>query len=309
MSRYWIAPLLFALLVWNQAAARAPACELCSRFSASMGTKLPESDFADQRDDDWRAPIYADGSPGQYTLIGSQWPQPDGPGTTVKLTYSFQNMFDGALKMPNGEPLPADLIRGSIEEALGLWASVAPLEFVEVPDDGSQFGQIRFRHLRINGPDPVVGAPVAKARAYFPSLVGDAPGDVEFDDGDAWQEIGTLGQPDILGAAIHEIGHTLGLGHSLGVRPDEYWTYQQYSGTGQLIDVLEPKGNANMFWIFTRYSGLGTGELFPDDIAGIRAIYGEGTGSVTSLVPEPASCFLASVIALIWLTVSRRTHE
>ena len=48
-----------------------------------------------------------------------------------------------------------------------------------------------------------------------------------------------------------------------------------------------------MYWIFTRYSGLGTGQLFADDIAGIQSIYGAGSGSVTSLVPEPASCVLA----------------
>ena len=55
-----------------------------------------------------------------------------------------------------------------------------------------------------------------------------------------------------------------------------------------MIDHLEPKGNADMFWIFNRYSGLGTGQLLPDDIAGIQAIYGAGVGSVIP-IPEPAS--------------------
>lgn len=251
-------------------------------------------------------PQFADGTPGQYVLIGSQWPQPGGKGSPITLTYSFQNMFDGALKMPNGQPLPTSLIRGSIEEALGLWASVAPLNFVEVPDDGSpygsstQFGQLRFRHIYINGPDSDYAAPVAKAQAYYPPGP-DYAGDVEFDDSDKWQEVGTLRKPDVLGAAIHEIGHTLGLAHSTGIQVGEYWTYQTYDGNGQLVDHQEPKGNANMFWIFTRYSGLGTGQLFPDDIAGIRAIYGAGTGSVTSLVPEPASLLLLFCAAASWL--------
>ena len=256
---------------------------------------LPLSDFADARDADGPDPQFADGSPGQYVLVGTQWPQPGGKSTPITLTYSFQNMFDGALKMPNGQPLPASIIRGSIEEALHLWSSAAPINFVEVPDDGlyygssTHYGQIRFSHIYINGPDPTIGDPVAKAQTYFPP--GDGfPGDVQFDDSDAWQVVGTLRQPDILGAAIHEIGHSLGLAHSTGIVPGDYWSYPTYDATGQVITHLEPKGNANMFWIFERYSGLGTGQLLPDDIAGIQAIYGAGQGSVTPLgVPEPST--------------------
>jgi Matrixin len=235
-----------------------------------------------------------------YVLTGSKWPQPSGLGTPVTLTYSFQNMFDGGLLMPNGQPLPKELIRGSIEEALGLWASVAPLNFVEVNDDGldyqngaSQFGQIRFRHAQYDGAEPTLGGPKSKAYAYYPSAGFPNAGDVTFDQDDRWQEVGAFRQPDVLGAAIHEIGHSLGLDHSLVELSGQFWVYQENNGQGQLIDVMQPKGGANMYWIFTRYSGLGTGMLFPDDIAGIRAIYGTGHGNVASLVPEPATALLA----------------
>jgi hypothetical protein len=198
-------------------------------------------------------------------------------------------MFDGGLLMPNGQPLPAALIRGSIEEALGIWASYAPLHFVEVEDDGlsysqgsTQYGQIRFRHIYINGPDPPPPAsPIAKAQAYFPSG-SILAGDVEYDHGDRWQEVGTLPHPDILGATLHEVGHSLGLLHT-GIE------------------------GATMYWIFKRFSGLGTGTLHSDDFAGIRYIYGAGTGSVTSIriTPEPASAALF-LFAAGWLLVQRR---
>ena len=227
-----------------------------------------------------------------YVLVGTQWPQPGGKGTPITLTYSFQNMFDGGIRQPgavpeadglfhpDGPPLPNDLIKHSIEQALGLWASVVPVNYVEVPDTALSHGQVRFSHLLINGidpPDPQL--PVAKAQAYFP---GGAETDVQFDDGDPWQEQGTTHIPDIFGAATHEIGHTLGLDHP----PDH--------------------PDAVMFWIFKRFQGLGTGYLSADDIAGAQAIYGAGHGSVTPLgVPEPGSLILGVVGAML-LSLWRR---
>lgn len=248
-------------LAVGPAASGVVACDLCRRCG---GLTLDSAEHGD-------ADGAGDPAPA-FVLQGGQWPQPGGPGSPVTLSYSFENLLDGSLRGPDGVSLDGSLIRTSVEEALGLWASVAPLHFVEVPDDGlsyaagaREYGQLRFRHVYINGPDPPPPAdPVAKARAYFPSGGGSLAGDVEFDRGDPWQQSGTLSVPDVLGAAIHEIGHTLGLGHT---------------------NVED----ANMYWIFHRFSGPGSGELFPDDIAGVRAIYGAGLGSVRPLaaVPEP----------------------
>jgi matrix metalloproteinase-3 (stromelysin 1) len=175
------------------------------------------------------------------------------------------------------------LIRESITDALKLWAAVVPINFVEVPDQGGpaiegaeypdgQFGQIRFRHVFINGIDPPDPAlPIAKAQTYYPGTYGNLAGDVEFDDGDPWQEVGTTHIPDIFGAATHEIGHALGMDHS-------------------------DDPTAVMYWIFQRFSGPGTGHLTADDIAGVQSIYGPGVGSVTPLsVPEPGTLVLAVI--------------
>jgi hypothetical protein len=205
--------------------------------------------------------LWATNSASAYSAPGPAW-----PGSPPTLTYSYVNMFDGGIKMPDGNPLPNSLIRGSIEEALRLWSGVIPFNFVEIPDDGTAHAnQLRFRHVQINGPDPPPPAdPIAKAQA---TCIGNGFGcEVQFDNLDRWQEIGTTPNPDILGAAIHEVGHILGLYHS---------------------DVV----GVNMYWIFHRFQGLGTGQLFPDDITGIQTLYGPGTGSVTP-IPEPAAVVL-----------------
>jgi hypothetical protein len=229
-----------------------------------------------------------------FVLQGGKFPQPNGLGSPITITYSFNNLLDGGIKDHNGVSLPVPLIRHSVEEALGAWAAHAPLHFVEVPDEGGgpflgnypdgQFGQIRFSHIYINGPDIPDQPPIAKAQAVFPSSGGNIASDVFFDNSDPWQEVGTLPQPDILGAAIHEIGHTLGLGHT-------------------------SDSSANMYWIFRRFSGLGTGQLFSDDILGIRAIYGSGTGSVTPLpVPEPSVAIIICMATIFWIGRRRRTR-
>jgi Matrixin len=235
-----------------------------------------------------------------YTVTGGQWPQPGGMGTPVTVTYSYQNLLDGGLHgpgapdangiyHPDGPSLSADLIRQSVQAALSLWAAVVPINFIEVPDQGGpaiegadypdgQFGEIRMRHVFINGTDPPPGpgqtptdVAIAKAQTYFLGGAGNLPGDIEFDDSDPWQLHGTIQVPDIFGAATHELGHALGLNHS-----------------------TDP--TAVMFPVFQRFNGPGTGQLGADDIAGIQSIYGAGHGSVTPLaVPEPWSVAMAAM--------------
>jgi hypothetical protein len=219
-----------------------------------------------------------------YSTGGAPWPT-DVPcvgtcaGQPRTIKYTIGNITDGSILMPDGNPLPAPLIKASIEEALQVWTTAVNINFVEVPD--GPLTQLRFRHLYINGPDPPPPAdPIAKAQA---TCIGYGGGcEVQYDESDRWQVVGTTPNPDILGATIHEVGHIIGLNHTNVV-------------------------GANMYWIFHRFSGLGTGQLFPDDIAGIQSIYGAGVGSVTPLgVPEPTACFLLIAAVLCSLPMRRR---
>ncbi len=226
-----------------------------------------------------------------FVLFGTKWPQ-SSLGAQVTLTYSYSNLFDGGLLDSSGQPVSTFVLRTSIEQALAQWAAVAPLNFVEVSDVGpapTDFeyslvpgeAQLRFGHHYIDGFVNV------KAHGYYPDNSGlsGLAGDVHFDDADRWNLVGSLTYPDILGAAEHEIGHALGLDHSLDI-------------------------HAIMYPTFKRMQGLGTGYLTADDVAGIRAIYGSGVGSVTPLVPEPSTLMLLVIgLAALPLVQSRRRRS
>ncbi len=193
--------------------------------------------------------------PENFVTSGSKWFQPGGLGSPVTITYSYSNLLDGTLGISSAQ------LTSAIEEALGLWAKYAPLHFVEVADIGptpsdakynaNGHPDIRFGHHHIDGSGKTL------AHAYYPFSTTDGlAGDVHFDSGDSWS-INPKHGFDILEVAVHEIGHALGLGH-------------ENTNTA----ILNPLYGR-------RYSGLGTSFLFQDDINGIRAIYGAGTGSVS----------------------------
>jgi hypothetical protein len=205
---------------------------------------------------------FANGTRDGATDPDSHWPQPGGKGTAITVTYSYDNLLDGYL----GGSLSTSTIKAAIQQALSLWAAVAPINFVEVADSGpppslttdySAAGKpmIRFGHLHVDGPGNVIGY------GFYPGATGLA-GDVDLDDSENWTVNPSSGV-DLLEVATHEIGHALGLGHET-VRTAIMNPY--YGG---------------------RFHGLGTGFLYQDDINGIHAIYGAGHGSVTPLGSTP----------------------
>ncbi len=197
--------------------------------------------------------------------VGPGWPQPNGPGSTIYLTYSYSNLLDGSFFLVS----PADL-KAATEEGLRLWAAYAPINFIEVPDAGPPVSDM---------PYSAAGAPLIRighhvtadlAHGFYPGSDGLA-GDVHVASGVPW----ALGENNwnFLEAITHELGHALGLPHELNEPA-----------------VMNPS------YPFHRFVGLGSAFLFPADIRAIQGVYGAGSGSVQPInpAPEPGTYLLVS---------------
>ena len=195
------------------------------------------------------------------------WPQPAGSGTPVVITYSYSNLLDGTLLLIDGSDL-----RAATEEALGLWASYAPLQFVELADSGPAPSDLSY---------PAAGSPQIRighhstgtaAHGFFPDAFDGLGGDIHVDSGAPWSLDG--GTWNFLEVLTHELGHALGLVH--------------IDGEPAILNPSYPQ---------QRFTGLGSAFLFKPDIDQLQQLYGSGIGSVTPAdpTPEPATLVLTAV--------------
>jgi hypothetical protein len=226
--------------------------------------------------------------PQDFTTLGTAW-DPD-ENTSRLYPYSgpggatWSVMGAGISDAPwddHGDAGPTfttalgGLYAGGVDEgttiglALDVWASVSGFTNLgQVADGGGYFGapdggggvggDIRVGAIYIDGSS---GENVL-AHAYQPltellsgGVPGSIGGDVHFDNSNSWSDGGGGSTIDFFTVALHELGHSLGLGHSTVV--------------GSVMEAI--------------YAGSRR-TLHADDIAGIQAIYGPVPGPATFVI-------------------------
>ena len=178
-------------------------------------------------------------------VIGDGW---DGPGLgTASLNYAFFNVT---------AQLSAASAEAEITRAFSEWANVVQVTFT--PSDnpvGDQTIGILFATGAHGDGYPFAGTSIL-AHTFYPFPVNPEPiaGDMHFNDAETWQ-IGS--GVDLFSVALHETGHSLGLGHS------------DVPG-----DVMYP------------YYRMHT-VLMPNDIAAVQELYA-APGAASSPSPSPS---------------------
>lgn len=168
----------------------------------------------------------------RYALQGSKWRRQE-------LTYRISQYPTKFLSRKHE-------VDRQIERAFKIWSQVAPIDFVVSPS-GKVHIDIRFASGEHGDGDPFDGPGNTLAHAYFPQYGGDA----HFDDQEYWT-VDSYAGTNIFQVAAHELGHSLGLGHS--------------SVREALMAPFYQKYKPNF-------------KLHPDDVLAIQALYGERTDS------------------------------
>ncbi len=174
------------------------------------GAKLPENE---------RKSHFLAGE--DFATTGRKW-----PGSGPVVTYSFATApysLEAETGDPNDVVVPLDAFmpagyKAEIARAFDAWSAVANIRFVEVPDNSAAFNDPSASgDIRIGG-HAFDGAFGVLAHAFFPDSRFNAAGDIHFDIDEFW-EFGLDGLSDgafdVFLVALHEIGHSIGLDHSI----------------------------------------------------------------------------------------------
>lgn len=169
----------------------------------------------------------ADDNTAEFRAL-SKWGKTD-------ITYYFIN---------GTQKISSDVEQQLVREAFALWAAETSLTFTEVFSANDADIVIGWAEGEHGDGDPFDGPGDVLAHASYPNPYEDRQVFLHFDDAERWVNSASQ-NVDLLTVAAHEIGHTLGLGHSSDPRALMYPSYS------------EPH----------RFLGS-------DDIAGIQSLYG-----------------------------------
>ncbi|MCX6595169.1 MAG: matrixin family metalloprotease, partial [Acidobacteria bacterium] len=182
----------------------------------------------------------------QVNRVGDGWAPGRVPTT---LQYGFGTL---SAKVDNNR------VKSEARRALDEWAKYIQVTFTEGTNlAAARTLAFRFGRGSTGVPQPFDGPGRTLAYAYYPSPPNPEPaaGDLYFDDDENWQFGGA--DIDVFSVVLHELGHSLGLGHS--------------DATG---DVMYP--------YYRRATALSAG-----DVAAIRTMYATRTAGGTPTPPTP----------------------